>query len=95
MESVDGIIFTSEQDLYKRVRPALVAKKKELQRLGFSYIREQDIWNYLRAVKWIKSKDLMLADVVSDILHLDNNRIDQYVKKEWEKHSCENDIEII
>lgn len=79
------IEFQSQEELYKRVTPALKAKKMELWRLGFSYIRENDIWNYLKTNKWSKDKDLSLADIVSDILHVNNQKLDGYVKKEWEK----------
>lgn len=79
------ITFQSQEELYKRVKPALRAKKMELQRLGFSYIKENDIWNYLRIHKWSKGKNLMLSDVVNDILHLNNQKIDFYVKEIWKK----------
>lgn len=79
------ITFQTQEELYQRVHPALRAKKMELWRLGFSYIKESDIWNYLKKSKWTKSKNLMLSDIVSDILHLDNQKIDRYVKQEWEK----------
>lgn len=83
------ITFQSQEELYKRVRPALKAKKMELWRLGFSYIKENDIWNYLKVYKWSKDKNLTLADIVSNILHVDNQKLDQYVKKTWEKEEVE------
>ena len=41
------IEFSSKEELYQRVKPALKAKTMELKRVGYSYIREIDIWNYL------------------------------------------------
>lgn len=84
---MDEITFASEQELYKRVKPALRAKKKELERLGFPYIKEEEIWQFLKGTKWKKEKGLMLADVVSDILHLENQKIDRYVKQQWEERT--------
>lgn len=72
--------FNSKEELFDRVRPALNAKVQELHRLGYSYITIQDVWNYLIQEKWLKAKDLMLSDIVSDILHVDNKNVDEYLK---------------
>ena len=47
------ITFDTLEDLYKRVKPALKTKKEEMKRLGYIYIKEEDIWNYLKEIKWI------------------------------------------
>ena len=73
------IKFNSQEELYGRVKPALNAKLQELHRLGFSYITIDDIWNYLKETKWIKGKDLTLSDIVSNIIHVDNNQLDEFV----------------
>lgn len=75
--------FKSASELYERIKPALKTKKNEMERLGFAYIREEDIWNYLKEVKWHKSKNLSLADIVSDILNADNSAIDDYLKTKF------------
>ena len=72
--------FSSKEELFQRVKPALNAKVGELHRFGYTYINQMDVWNYLIENKWIKSKDLMLSDIVSDILHTDNKKIDTYLK---------------
>lgn len=82
--------FSSREELYLRVRPALRAKKSELDRLGFSYIREIDIWNHLIESKWKKSHSLMLSDVVSDILHVQGELLNRYVKKKLQDTNREN-----
>ena len=66
--------------MYERVKPALHAKLQELKRLNISKIKEIDIWKYLIETKWRKSKNLMLSDVVSDIIHVDNKRLSIYLK---------------
>ncbi len=83
------IEFQSQEELYQRVKPALRAKEMELRRLGFPYIKEHDIWEYLKTSQWSKAKDLTLADIVHDILHLNNQKIDLYVKKSWESDKKE------
>lgn len=73
--------FKSELELYERVRPALSTKKDEMRRNGFNYIQEEDIWNYLKEVKWIKSNDLALHEMVDNILNCDEYIIDNYLKE--------------
>lgn len=72
--------FSSLEELYKRVSPALHAKEVELHRLGYSYIKDIDIWNYLIEEKWKAGKNLMLSDIVSDIMHAECRKIDSYLK---------------
>lgn len=72
--------FSSKEELYQRVGPALRTKVNELHRMGFTYIQEIDVWNYLIESKWCKSKDLMLFDIVNDILQTENKKFDEYVK---------------
>ncbi len=71
--------FKTKEDLYKRVRPALSAKRQELRRLQYKNITERDIWDYLSREKWSKAKNLMLSDIVSDILHADNHCLNNFV----------------
>ena len=72
--------FSSKEELYKRVGPALRAKKANLEREGYTYITEVDIWNYLIQEKWIKSQNLMLCDIVDDILKVNNEEVNSYFK---------------
>ena len=91
--------FSSKEELFKRVKPALNAKVGELHRFGYTYINQMDVWNYLIENIWIKSKDLMLSDIVNDILHTDNKKIDTYLKSkitdERSQYFEKNNIEII
>lgn len=79
------IEFKSLEELYQRIKPALLAKKSEMHRIGFDYIKEEDIWNYLKEIKWKNSKNLSLADMVSDILNTDDIHIDSYLKGKLDK----------
>lgn len=73
--------FQTQEELYIRVRPALTAKLQELKRLNYRNIEEKDIWEYLSDIKWKKSKNLMLSDIVSDIIHIDNRRLAKYLEE--------------
>lgn len=74
--------FKSLGELYNRIKPALSTKKDELVRNGINYIKEEDIWNCLKEVKWIKTTNLTLSEMVSDILDCNIDTLDMYVKKQ-------------
>ena len=90
----DKIEFKNALELYNRVLPALYSKTKELKKIGFSYINEKDIWNYLVDNKWKKHKDLELFEMISDIIHLDNFIIKDYVMNKLNNLKKDNDEEI-
>lgn len=72
--------FKTLEELYQRIRPALTTKKEEMKRNGYIYIKEEDIWNYLREVKWLNSKDLSLYQMTCDILNTNDLVIDEYLR---------------
>lgn len=72
--------FRSEEELYDRVKPALMSKREEMRRNGYPYIKEEDIWNYLKEKKWKKETGLSLYLMVDDILNSDSALIDDYLK---------------
>lgn len=76
-----NIEFSSLEELYRRIKPALHTKKEEMRRAGYIYIKEEDIWNYLKEIKWINSKNLSLYQMVSDVLNVENELIDRYLKE--------------
>ncbi len=82
---MEDIKFNSLEELYKRLLPALRSKVKELKNNGFNYIKEEDIWNYFKKIKWTNCKTLTLYDMVDDVLNIPNNKIDEYVKNEFAK----------
>ena len=79
------IEFNSIKELYERLQPALNTKVTELKRYDLDYIKKEDIWNYLKVTKWEKATNLELYEMVDDILNLDNDDIDKYVKEEIRK----------
>ena len=73
--------FSSLEELYNRLKPALETKKMEMGRNGYSYIKIEDIWNYLKEVKWKSANNLSLYEMVSDVLNTDEGIIDAYLKQ--------------
>ena len=87
------IEFNSIKELYDRVTPALNTKVIELKRNDLDYIKKDDIWNYLKLTKWSTANNLLLYQMVDDILNLDNNEIDEYVKEEIRKKVIKPNLE--
>ena len=87
------IEFNNVKELYERLKPALNTKVTELKRYDLDYIKIEDIWNYLKDSKWSKANNLLLYQMVDDILQLDNNEIDEYVKSEIRKKIIKPNLE--
>ena len=85
------IEFKSAKELYDRVLPALYSKVKEVRKLGFKYITEKDIWNYLVNNTWKTKRNLQLHDLISDILYADNYKLNDYVMDKMKKLKTRND----
>ncbi len=75
----ETIEFKNIDELYKRVKPALFSKCKEIRNAGYNLVNEKDIWNYLVTTSWKKRNDLELSDLVTDILYVDNYALNEYV----------------
>lgn len=81
----DNVIeFKSAEELYNRVEPALYSKVKEVNKLGFKYVTEKDIWNYLVDNVWKNKVNLELHELISDILYADNYLINNFIMKKLE-----------
>lgn len=78
---MEDILFESLKELYERLLPALKNKRRELNLLGYNYITEKDIWNYLKNKKWTNSHNLKLYQMVDDIINLDYLVIADYYKE--------------
>lgn len=74
--------FHSLLDLYKKVYPALSNRKRDIYKLGKTYIKEEDIWNCLKESKWKSTSNLTLSEMVNDILCCDLGLLDNYIKKQ-------------
>lgn len=86
--------FRTKEELYKRVLPALYSKIKEVRKLGFKFITEKDIWNYLVENEWKNRVNLELYDLINDILYVDNYRLNDYVNQKLERMKMNNPEEL-
>ena len=71
--------FKNLDELYSRIKPALYSKVLEFRRNGVSYIKEEDIWNYLSITSWQNSKSLSISDMVNSIMNLKEVDMKTYV----------------
>lgn len=94
-KSTDIIEFQSIKELYDRLLPALKTKKTEMLRLGIDYIQEEDIWNYLKEIKWKKASNLSLYEMVNDVLNTDNSLIENYLKNKLKSRKIKPNLEEI
>jgi hypothetical protein len=78
---IDMYEYKSQKELYQTLKPAFNVKLRLLRNGDYNSIKSIDIWNYLKINKWTNSVDLTLADMVNDIIHVDNKDIDIYWKK--------------
>ena len=82
---MDDIKFTTLNELYNRLLPALNTRVKDLIREDLHYIKAEDIWNYLKETKWHKANNLSLHEMVGDILGCNKSDIDDYFKEKMGK----------
>lgn len=75
---MDG--FSSLEELYKRVEPALNSKTLDLKRVGVNYVQKVDVWNYLKNNVWCKKNNLTLGEIVNDIITVSNSELEVYVQ---------------
>lgn len=75
---MDG--FSSLEELYKRVEPALNSKTLDLKRVGVNYVQKADVWNYLKNNIWCKKNNLTLGEIVNDIMTVSNSELEVYVQ---------------
>lgn len=73
--------FSSAEELYKHIFPALHSKTKEFRIQKLPFVTENLIWKCLRETKWRKDIHLTLYDMVSDIFNLKEETILDYMKK--------------
>lgn len=85
--------ISNSLDLYKRLTPAMNCKIRELSKGNIKYIKKEDIWNYLMKSKWNKEKGITLAEMVDDILNLNNDLLDSFVKGNFKKTKSNVELE--
>ena len=81
--------ITTQNDLYKKLKPALRTKKHELILNGIRFVKEIDIWNYNKVFNWKNARGLTLAGMVDDILNTSDKEYEDYVLDKINKEDRE------
>lgn len=81
--------YKSQKELYLALVPALNVKMRLVRNSEYSYIKKEDIWNYLRINKWCKDVNLCISEMVNDIINVEENMIDRYLKDKLNKEEKE------
>ena len=72
--------YKSGQELFNSLRGAFRVKLRMIKD-EYDYIKMVDIWNYLKINKWCKDKNLSISEMVNDIIDVDINKVDLFLKK--------------
>ena len=75
--------FSSAEELYIRLKPALRSKKKILFKKGAKKITEEDIWDFMINNVWMNASGLELCDMVDMILHAEDALIIEYYHNKY------------
>jgi len=73
--------FSSIDDLYRRIEPAMKTKIDELKRKKIINVSPKDIWNFCAMYCWKNKSDLRIYEMVSDILNIDELKLLLFIKK--------------
>lgn len=72
--------YKSQEELYNSLRGAFNVKIRMIKS-KYDYIKIVDIWNYLKINKWCKDKNLSISEMVNDIINVDADKVDLFLKK--------------
>ena len=81
--------ITTQNDLYKKLKPVLRTKKHELILNGIRFVKEIDIWNYNKENNWVNAKGLTIAGMVDNILNTSDKDYEKYVLDKINKENRE------
>ncbi len=80
--------YKSEKELYRGLRGAFNVKLRMIKD-NYDYIKSIDIYNYLKITKWCKATNLSISEMVNDIISVDIQKVDEYIKEKIKKESRE------
>ena len=73
--------YKTEKELYNSLKGAFNVKLRMIKD-NYEYIKMIDIWNYLKINKWCKDKNLSLSEMVNDIITVEIEKVDMFLKKQ-------------
>ena len=76
--------YKSQEELFRSLRGAFQVKLRMIKD-KYDYINMIDIWNYLKINKWCKDKNLGISEMVHDIINVEIDKVDVFLKNKWKK----------
>lgn len=73
------MMYKSQRELFNILKGAFNVKLSLIAK-EYNYIKDIDIWNYLKINKWCKDKNLSLSEMVNDIIEVDITKVDLFIK---------------
>lgn len=73
------MMYKSQRELFNILKGAFNVKLRLIAK-EYNYIKDVDIWNYLKINKWCKDKNLSLSEMVNDIIKVDITKVDLFIK---------------
>ena len=80
MNMVREMEYKSQEELFNLLRGAFNVKIRMIND-KYDYIKMIDIWNYLKINKWCKDNNLSISEMVNDIIDVDINKVDTFLKE--------------
>ena len=72
--------YTNIKELFNDLKPAFNVKLRLIKK-DYDYITRNDIWNYLKINKWCKDVNLTISEMVDDIIMVDIDKVDRFLKE--------------
>ena len=76
--------YNNIRELFNGLIPAFNVKLRLIHK-DYDYITKTDIWNYLKINKWCKDSNLTISEMVDDIIMVDINKVDLFLKDHLKK----------
>ena len=76
--------YKSQKELFDSLKPAFNVKLRLINK-DYDYITKNDIWNYLKINKWCKDVGLTISEMVDDIIMVDIDKVDLFLKEHIKK----------
>ncbi len=73
------MIYSTQEELFKILSGAFKVKLRIIKN-RYDYIKMVDIWNYLKINKWCKDKNLSISEMTNDIISVDIDKVDMFLK---------------
>ncbi len=80
--------YKTKEELFAALKGAFNVKIR-LIRNKYSYLKKEDIWNYLKLNKWRYDNNLSISEMTNDIINVEIEKVDTFLKEKLLKEERE------